>query len=318
MVKTAVHRTAAAPVEGEKGRSNLYFVWRGVVGDPVARVAAAIILIFVLAAIFAPLLAPFDPIEAEPALRLRQPGTEGHILGLDNQGRDLLSRLIYGARITLVAGVAPVLLGALIALPLGMIGAWYRRLGEVTMRLMDVLFAFPMVLLAVMLAALLGPGLLNMILALVVVLVPYNTRVVYAAACQQRGLAYIEAALAAATPDIKILFVEMLPNVVAASVVYSCTIVGSVVITAAGLSFLGLGIQPPVPEWGIMTSEGRTYLFVAPHISTISGLAITILVMAFNMLGDSLRDSLDPRTRLHLVKHRDMTAAQQSPSQTAG
>ena len=165
----------------------------------------------------------------------------------------------------------------------------------------DILFAFPMVLLAVMLAALLGPGLPNTIIALVIVLVPYNTRVVYASARQQRNLAYIEAAHAVATPDLKILFVEMLPNVVSESVVYSCTIVGSVVITAAGLSFLGLGVQPPTAEWGIMTSEGRTYLFVAPHISTIAGIAITILVMAFNLLGDSLRDSLDPRTRLQLV-----------------
>ena len=239
----------------EPRHSNLYFVWRGVTDDRLARIALAMILVFVVCAVFAPLIAPYDPTEADPALRLRPPGTEGHLLGLDNQGRDILSRLIYGARITLLAGVIPVVFGALISIPLGMIGAWYRRFGEIVMRFMDVLFAFPMVLLAVMLAALMGPGLGNMLIALVIVLVPYNTRVVYAEACQQRGQAYVEAARATATPDIKILFVEMLPNVVAASVVYSCTIVGSIVITAAGLSFLGLGIQPPAAEWGIMTSE---------------------------------------------------------------
>ena len=154
-----------------------------------------------------------------------------------------------------------------------------------------------------------GPGLPNMMIALVVTLIPYNTRVVYAAASQERELAYIEAARAMATSDMKILFVEMLPNVVAASVVYSCTIIGAVVITAAGLSFLGLGVQPPIAEWGIMTSEGRSFVFVAPHIAAIPGIAITVLVMAFNLLGDSLRDSLDPKTRLQLVKHRAQPAA---------
>lgn len=291
-----------------KGRSNLYFVWRGVLGDPIARVAAVTILVLLFCAVFAPSLAPYPPNEADPALRLQPPGTSGHVLGLDHQGRDVLSRLIFGSRLTLVAGVLPVVLGALISIPLGLVGAWYPRLGELVMRLMDVLFAFPMALLAIMLAALMGPGLLNMMIALVVTLVPYNTRVVYAAARQERELAYIEAARAVATPDIKILFIEMLPNVVAASVVYSCTIVGAVVITAAGLSFLGLGVQPPTAEWGIMTSEGRSYLFVAPHISTIPGIAITVLVLAFNLLGDSLRDSLDPRTRLQLVKHKATVA----------
>jgi ABC-type dipeptide/oligopeptide/nickel transport system permease subunit len=293
---------SAAPARRAPRRSNLYFVWRGVLGDPVARVAAGIIAIMVLAAAFAPWIAPWPPNAANPELRLMPPGTPGHLLGLDNQGRDILSRLIYGARLTLVCGIVPVLIGAAISIPLGLLGAWYPLLGGVIMRLMDVLFAFPMALLAIMLAALMGPGVANMMIALVVTLIPYNTRVVYAAACLERDQAYVEAARAMATPDLKILFIEMLPNVVAASVVYSCTIIGAVVITAAGLSFLGLGVQPPTAEWGIMTSEGRSYIFNAPHIAAIPGISITILVMAFNLLGDSLRDSLDPRTRLRLVR----------------
>lgn len=301
---TSIPAASAVPRVKPARRSNLYFVWRGVLGDPVARVAAAVILALFLCAIFAPFIAPFPPNEADPSLRLQGPGAPGHLLGLDHQGRDILSRLIYGARLTLLSGILPVVLGAMISIPLGLIGAWYPRLGEIVMRLMDVFFAFPMALLAIMLAALMGPGLGNMLIALVVTLIPYNTRVVYGAARQEKELAYIEAARAVATSDLKILFIEMLPNVVAASIVYSCTIVGAVVITAAGLSFLGLGVQPPTPEWGIMTSEGRSYIFVAPHISALPGLAITILVMAFNLLGDSLRDSLDPKTRLQLVKHR--------------
>lgn len=304
MSETKLSVAMRSDLPTQRRRTNLYFVWRGVGGDPVARSAALVVLFFVACAVLAPIVAPFPPNEANNALRLQPPGTEGHLLGLDHQGRDILSRLLHGAGMTLVAGVVPVLLGALLSIPLGLIGAWYPRLGEVVMRAMDVLFAFPMALLAIMLAALMGPGLLNMIIALVVTLVPYNTRVVYAAATQERQLPYIEAARAAATPDLKILFVEMLPNVAAASVVYSCTIIGAVVITAAGLSFLGLGVQPPVAEWGIMTSEGRSYLFVAPHIAALPGLAITILVVAFNLLGDALRDSLDPQTRLRMVKHR--------------
>ena len=299
----------AAPLRRKRipRRSNFYFVWRGVLGDPVARLAAGMIALLMLAAIFAPWVAPWPPNAANPALRLLPPGTPGHLLGLDNQGRDILSRMIHGARLTLLCGILPVVIGAAISIPLGLLGAWYRGLGAVIMRVMDVLFAFPMALLAILLAALLGPGIANMMIALVVTLIPYNTRVVYAAACLERDQAYVEAAKAMATPDLKILFVEMLPNVVAASVVYSCTIIGSVVITAAGLSFLGLGVQPPTPEWGIMTSEGRSYIFNAPHIAAVPGLAITVLVMAFNLLGDSLRDSLDPRTRLSLIRPRKGT-----------
>jgi peptide/nickel transport system permease protein len=295
----------------EPARSTLYFVWRALVADRFAMLGALIIAVFVLAAIFAPWLAPYGPDDADPTLRLRGLGTEGHPLGLDNHGRDVLSRLIFGARISLVAGLAPVLLGGLIAIPLGLIAAYYQRFGHLIMRAMDVLFAFPMVLLAIMLAFFLGPGLVNLIIALVVVLVPYNTRVVYVQALAERESGYVEAARAAATSDSRIMFVEMLPHVVAASVVYSMTIVGTIIVTAAGLSFLGLGVQPPTAEWGIMTSEGRTVLHIAPHASTVPGIAIFLLVIGFNLVGDSLRDALDPRTRLLRVK---LHAADAPPS----
>ncbi len=282
----------------ERTRSTLYFVWRGVRNDPYALAGALLILMFVVCALFAPFIAPYDPNEANPALRLQGIGTPGHILGLDAQGRDILSRLIYGSRYSLVAGVAPVILGTLLAIPLGMIAAYYERVGFFIMRFMDILFAFPMVLLAIMLSFFMGPGLENLVVALVVVLIPYNTRVVYVQGLAQKDLGYIEAARADATSDFRILFVEMLPHVVSASVVYSMTIVGTIVVTAAGLSFLGLGVQPPTPEWGIMTSDGRTVLHIAPHVSTLPGIAIFLMVTGFNLLGDSLRDALDPRTRL--------------------
>jgi peptide/nickel transport system permease protein len=298
---TTEHAITTEPTV-EPARSTLYFVWHALLSDRFALAGALIIVGFVLGAIFAPWIAPFGANEADPVLRLRGIGTEGHLLGLDNHGRDVLSRLIYGTRISLIAGLAPVLIGALIAIPLGLIAAYYERFGHLIMRGMDILFAFPMVLLAIMLAFFLGPGLINLIIALVVVLVPYNTRVVYVQALAERESGYVEAARAAATPDWRIMFVEMLPHVVAASVVYSMTIVGTIIVTAAGLSFLGLGIQPPTAEWGIMTSEGRTVLHIAPHISTLPGVAIFLLVIGFNLVGDSLRDALDPRTRLLRVK----------------
>lgn len=288
----------------EPAVSTLYLVWRAVLSDPFALFGTLIIAGFVLAAIFAPWLAPYGPNDADPTLRLRGMGTQGHLLGLDNHGRDVLSRLIHGTRLSLVAGIVPVVLGALIALPLGLVAGYYNRIGQLIMRTMDVLFAFPMVLLAIMLAFFLGPGLVNLIIALVIVLVPYNTRVVYVQALAEREAGYVEAARAAATPDFRIIFIEMLPHVVAASVVYSMTVVGTIIVTAAGLSFLGLGVQPPTAEWGIMTSEGRTVLHIAPHASTLPGIAIFLLVIGFNLVGNSLRDALDPRTRLVRVRLR--------------
>jgi peptide/nickel transport system permease protein len=294
----ATRRRAAKP------RSSIFFIWRGILADRYAMWGALILALVMIAAIFAPWLAPFDPTVSFPRLRLEGLGTPDHILGLDHQGRDMLSRLIWGGRTTLFAGITPVLLSAICAIPLGLVAAWNDRLGSIIMRVMDVLFAFPMVLLAIMLAAFMGPGMLNMIIALTIVLLPYNTRVVYVAAQQERNSSYIEAAIAAATPTPKILFVEMLPNVVAASVVYSTTIVGNIIITAAGLSFLGLGVQAPTAEWGIITSDGRQYLFNAAHISLLPGIAIMTVVIAFNLLGDTLRDALDPKTRLALASRK--------------
>ena len=294
----ATRRRAAKP------RSSIFFIWRGILADRYAMWGALILALVMIAAIFVPWLAPFDPTVSFPRLRLEGLGTPDHILGLDHQGRDMLSRLIWGGRTTLFAGITPVLLSAICAIPLGLVAAWNDRLGSIIMRVMDVLFAFPMVLLAIMLAAFMGPGMLNLIIALTIVLLPYNTRVVYVAAQQERNSSYIEAAIAAATPTPKILFVEMLPNVVAASVVYSTTIVGNIIITAAGLSFLGLGVQAPTAEWGIITSDGRQYLFNAAHISLLPGIAIMTVVIAFNLLGDTLRDALDPKTRLALASRK--------------
>lgn len=252
-------------------------------------------------ALLAPWLAPYAQDHAEPSYRLGPIGTKDFPLGLDHQGRDMLSRLIWGSQLTLLTGLTPVIAGAVISVPLGLIAAWYRRLGAVIMRLMDVLFAFPMALLAILIAASLGPGMLNLLLSLVIVLLPYNVRVVHQAACSQVNLPYVEALRASGTPAHKILFVELLPNVLPGAIVYGATVLGSIVITAAGLSFLGLGVQPPMAEWGVMISEGRSLIFTAPHVAVLPGVALTLLVIACNLVGDGVRDALDPKTRAKLA-----------------
>ena len=282
---------------GEPIRSSATQIFGAIVEDRWALAGLGIVVFFGLCGLLAPLIAPYDPNASFIEFRLSGPFTDGHLLGVDTQGRDILSRIIYGARVSILTGTIPVAISAAAAIPLGLLAAYYPLFGALTMRIMDVLFAFPMVLLAILLAAMVGPGMLNLIIALVIVLIPFNTRVVYTESLKQKNAAYIDAAIALGTPDARIMFREMLPHVAAASIVYSLTIIGTIIVTAAGLSFLGLGVQPPTADWGLMTSEGRTVLFLAPHIATIPGIAIFLLVTGFNLLGDGLRDALDPRSR---------------------
>jgi peptide/nickel transport system permease protein len=264
--------------------------------DRWAAGALAVIALVVLCALLAPWLAPYDPGQSDIDLRLLPPFSAGHWLGVDTQGRDVLSRLIYGTRVSLVTGLVPVALSAVIAVPLGLVAGYFSGIGAVVMRTMDVLFAFPMVLLAILLSAMLGPGLMNMTIALVLVLLPFNTRIIYGETLKQKGASYVEAAEALGTPSHRIMFRELFPHVAAAGLVYSFTIIGTMIVTAAGLSFLGLGVQPPEADWGLMTSEGRAVLYIAPHVATAPGVAIFLLVTAFNLVGDALRDALDPKS----------------------
>jgi peptide/nickel transport system permease protein len=269
---------------------------RALARDKVAVGALVVLTLVVLVAIFAPLISPYDPLVGDPTMRLLPPGTPGHLLGLDGQGRDILSRLIWGGRYSLSVAIVPVLCAGVVALVLGMVAGYSGgRWGELVMRVLDVVFAFPIVLFAIAIAAVLGPGLVNSMLAIGITLVPYMARVVYTATVQESAKDYVEAARAAGLTEVEILGKQLLPNVLSPLVVYATTLAGLVIVLAAGLSFLGVGITPPAPDWGVMTSDGREVLLEGyAHVATIPGLMIFIVAIAFNLLGDGIRDALDP------------------------
>lgn len=303
MTTTTLGHEAVSPVAAGdtvaahiKSRSRPALMWRALRRDKAAVVSIGILVFLTLVAVFAPLLAPYDPLDGDASQRLEGIGTPGHLLGLDGQGRDILSRLIYGGRYSLTVAVLPVLAAAPIALLIGMFAGYFGgRSGNVVMRVLDVLFAFPVVLLAIAIAAVLGPGLSNVMLAIGITMVPYMARVVYTATVQESAKEYVEAARAAGATQAQILRQQLMPNVMSPLVVYGTSLCGLMIVLAAGLSFLGVGVTPPAPDWGVMTSDGRSVLLEGyGHVATIPGLVILVAALAFNLIGDGIRDALDP------------------------
>jgi peptide/nickel transport system permease protein len=283
----------------KQAESSLRLFWMALKRDWLAVASAIFLILVALAAIFAPWIAPYSPYEADTSLRLKGIGTQGHILGLDGQGRDILSRLIYGGRVSLPIALVPVTIATTISLVLGLIAGFYRKgVGEVIMRVLDVFYAFPTVMLAIAIAGILGPGMMNVMMSIIIVLIPFMTRVVYTTTITVSEEEFVESARTWGQSDLKIIFREILPNVMPPIIVYGTTTMGLQVVFAAGLSFLGLGVQPPIADWGIMTANGRSVLSIAPHVSTVPGVVLLLVALAFNLLGDGLRDALDPRLRL--------------------
>lgn len=280
-----------------KRPSRLVLALRAFSRDKMAVVSAAVLFAVITVAVLAPVLSPYDPTVGDSSRRLEGIGAEGHLLGLDGQGRDILSRLIWGARYTLAVAIIPVLAVLPLALLIGLFAGYAKgRAGEVLMRLLDVLFAFPLVLLAIALSAVLGAGLGNVMLAIGISLIPYMARVAYTSTVQESSREYVEAARAGGARTPEVLFKELLPNVVSPLLVYATTLCGLMIVLAAGLSFLGVGIIPPTPDWGIMTADGASVLLEGrAHVATIPGIAILVVALAFNLLGDGVRDALDPR-----------------------
>jgi peptide/nickel transport system permease protein len=264
--------------------------------DPVTLAFAAVVLLIVLAAVFAPLLAPFDPYKESVIGRLKPFGWRGHILGTDELGRDMVSRLLYGGRVSLLMGVAPVLLASLIGGTLGVIGGFLGgRVNTAIMRTMDVFYAFPSVLLAVAIAGAMGGGIANGMLALTLVFIPPMCRVAETATTQVRALDFVEAARATGAGTATIIRHHILGNVLGPVFIYASSLVSVSVLLASGLSFLGLGVRPPVPDWGLMLSTLRQSIYVAPYVCALPGVAIFVTSICFNLVSDGLRAAMDVR-----------------------
>ena len=264
--------------------------------DPVTLAFGAVVLLIVLAAIFAPWVAPFDPYKESIVGRLKPFGWRDHLLGTDELGRDMLSRILYGGRVSLLMGVMPVLIASMIGGTLGVVSGFAGgRVNTAIMRTMDVFYAFPSVLLAVAIAGAMGGGIGNGMLALTLVFIPPMCRVAETATTQVRALDYIEAARATGAGTIKIIRYHVLGNVLGPVFIYASSLVSVSILLASGLSFLGLGVRPPVPDWGLMLSTLRQSIYVVPFVCALPGVAIFVTSICFNLVSDGLRAAMDVR-----------------------
>ena len=269
--------------------------WKRLCRQPLALGGGGIVAIVALVGSCAHLLAPYDPISQDLYSRL-QPPSLAHIFGTDDFGRDVFSRIIHGSLISIRIGVVTVLAAAVIGTMLGLWSGYKGGWSDVIiMRFVDIMLAFPSILLAIAIVAIIGPGINNVIFAVSVVLIPQFARIVRSSVLAIKALPFVEAEEAMGAGKLRILIFAILPNCMTPLVVQSTLSMGTAILDAAGLSFLGLGAQPPMPEWGAMLAGGRSLIFEAPWIMTFPGLSIFILVLSFNLFGDGLRDALDPK-----------------------
>ncbi len=274
-------------------------LWR----NKTAVAGMIVIILFVLIAILAPVLSPQNPIEASLYDQIKPPiwsekGSLKNILGTDDLGRDILSRLIYGARVSLLVAIATVGIGVVFGSFLGAIAGYYKGfLDNIIMRFMDILLAFPHILLAIVIMAYLGPGLRNAMIAIGIIYIPRFARIVRASVLEEYEKDYVTASRAVGARDWRIIFVTIFPNCLAPLIVQTTLGFASAILDAAALGFLGLGAQPPTPEWGAMIAMGRSHILRAWWVMTFPGIAILLAVLGFNLFGDGLRDALDPRLR---------------------
>ncbi len=271
--------------------------WHSFCKRKVAVLGLIIVLAYALVAIFADQLAPQDPYQQDLVNMLQGPSAE-HLLGTDEMGRDILSRLIYGTRISMRVGTMAVSVALVLGMPLGIIAGYFGgKVDAIIMRCMDVLMAFPGMLLAIMFVSILGSNLNNAIIAVGIYTVPNYARIARGETLTIKGNEYIEAARAVGASHLRVVFSHVLINTLAPLIIMCTLSFGQAIVTTAGLGFLGIGAQPPTPEWGAMLSSGRQYLLVAPHVTTITGLVILFLALGLNLMGDGLRDVLDPKLK---------------------
>ncbi len=294
--REGTNTTIAAPA---KPRSQFRMMLRVLLRDKFAVGGFIIVVLVVLSAVFAPIVAPHDPFQTDSSIRLQGPSFPDHLLGTDQLGRDILSRLIYGGRVSLPIAFLPVVFSAIIGTMLGLAAGYVGgKLDNLIMRILDILLAFPAILLAIVLVSALGPGMFNVMFAIGVVAIPVFARLSRASTLSVRNIGYVEAAQASGAGTSRIILRHILPNITAPVLVYATLQTGAMILFAAGLSFLGLGVQPPIADWGVMLASGRDVLPIAPHVATIPGVIIFVVTLSLNIFGDGLRDALDPHMRI--------------------
>jgi ABC-type dipeptide/oligopeptide/nickel transport system permease subunit len=289
--------TPAAEKNRRKQKSELRTIGRHLIRNRGALIGLVIIGIFIFGAIFAPLLTSHSPTETDLSNRLQGVSAENW-LGTDAVGRDLFSRMLYGGRISLNIGIISVAIGIVVGVPIGAISGYYGgKLDIITQRFIDIMIAFPGILLAIVIVTVLGVGVTNVMIATGIASVPIYARLVRGSVLAAKEQSYVAAAQAAGIKDFSIIFRHILPNCLAPVIVQSTFQIATSILWAAGLGFLGLGAQAPTPEWGAILSNGRDYIRTAHHLTTFPGLAILLMVLGFNLVGDGLRDALDPKAR---------------------
>ncbi|SEB65258.1 peptide/nickel transport system permease protein [Nitratireductor aquibiodomus] len=297
----ATAETQSVPVTKKTSDSQFRLVLRRLFGKNVVIVSVAFLILSLLCAVLPGLVAPHDPFEQDLLLRLKPPsfvegGVSGYLLGTDHLGRDTLSRIIFGARITLVVSVLAVAVSMLVGVAAGLAAGFYGgRTDSVIQRLIDMQLAFPVILLVIAVVAVVGPSLTNLIIIMGLSGWPRFARIVRGAVLSVRGLEYVEAARAIGAGQLRIMTHHILPNILSAIIVYASFELARMILLEATLSFLGLGVQPPTPTWGGMISDGKNYISISWWVSLFPGLAIGAIILAFNILGDELRDALDPQ-----------------------
>jgi glutathione transport system permease protein len=284
-------------IKQEKVETPFSTFWKKFRKQRLAFISAILVVFLILIAIFGPYIAPYSPTEFDYNALLQGPSAK-HWAGTDAYGRDIFSRIIVGTRISLFVGIVSVFFGAVGGTILGLISGFYGKwIDSLIMRICDILFAFPGIILAIGIIAILGPGLGNVIIAVAIFSIPIFARIVRSTTLQVKAALYVEATRSIGAKNRRLIWKHIFPGTLSSIIVYFTMRIGNAILTAASLSFLGLGAQPPTPEWGAMLSSGRDYLGTAPYVAIFPGLAIFFTVLIFNLLGDGLRDTLDPKIK---------------------
>ncbi|MEM5591581.1 ABC transporter permease [Niallia circulans] len=298
-METVTNPQLSPVVKKAKKDSFLVSTWKKLIRNRLAVVGLMIIILQVAIAITAPLITGYDPARQNLEATELPMFSEGHLLGTDNYGRDMWSRIAYGARISLVVGSIAVTLGLVGGITLGLLAGYYRKLDGIIMRIVDLLFSFPGILLAMLIIAVLGTSLVNVAIAISIWSIPSCARIVRGSVLSVKKQEYVLALKSLGASDLRIMFKHILPNCTAPIIVFATMRMATAILSTASLSYLGLGAQPPTPEWGAMISQGQAYMWTSPHMTIIPGIAIMLTVFAFNVVGDGLRDALDPNMKVN-------------------